>query len=206
MPSDTFLNLPDAKRERILDALFDEFSSHSYGLASTNRIASTLGIAKGSIFQYFGSKRDIYMYLVDLVVKAKFKYVEAAALDPAADMFTVLRGMILASAAFARDNPRYVAFFSRLLEEKDTQELGDLTARLHASSEAYITRMVASEAASGRLRPDLDQGLAAFVINRMIIEFGTYLRRRTPGAHPTELEEREVDALIDMLRHGLAAR
>jgi AcrR family transcriptional regulator len=64
MPKPTFLNLPDAKRDRITELALDEFSTHPYRQASLSRIVARAGIAKGSMYQYFENKLDLYRWLV----------------------------------------------------------------------------------------------------------------------------------------------
>ncbi|MEX0755870.1 MAG: TetR/AcrR family transcriptional regulator [Actinomycetota bacterium] len=50
----------EAKRERIVDAAMRNFAEHGYQGARVEDIASELGIAKGSIFQHFGSKSGLF--------------------------------------------------------------------------------------------------------------------------------------------------
>ena len=64
MPSDTFFRLPDAKRQRLLDAAWDEFTRVRCADASINRIIQTAGIPRGSFYQYFADKDDLFLYLV----------------------------------------------------------------------------------------------------------------------------------------------
>ncbi len=49
--------------EKILDAALVEIAERGYEAASTNRIAAVAGVAKGSIFQHFGSKANLYLTL-----------------------------------------------------------------------------------------------------------------------------------------------
>ena len=46
-----------AKRERIVEAAMRHFAASGYHAARVEDIATELGIAKGSIFQHFGSKQ-----------------------------------------------------------------------------------------------------------------------------------------------------
>ncbi|MFW5649225.1 MAG: TetR/AcrR family transcriptional regulator [Candidatus Alkaliphilus sp. MAG34] len=62
----TFNNLGDEKKDTILNAAIEEFSRHSYKSASTNRIVKNAGIGKGMLFYYFKSKKNLYLYLVDI--------------------------------------------------------------------------------------------------------------------------------------------
>ena len=54
-----FENLNSKKQNKIIDASIDEFATVGYELASTNRIAKNAGIAKGSLFKYFGTKEKL---------------------------------------------------------------------------------------------------------------------------------------------------
>lgn len=62
---DKFLQLNPEKRNRILEAAYNEFSRNTYENASTNRIVKEAGIGKGMLFFYFNSKWDLYLYLVE---------------------------------------------------------------------------------------------------------------------------------------------
>ncbi len=53
MPQATFFNLPEEKRQKILECALDEFAAHDYDSASVSKIVAKAGIAKGSLYQYF---------------------------------------------------------------------------------------------------------------------------------------------------------
>jgi AcrR family transcriptional regulator len=50
-----------AKRDRIVEAAMRQFAEHGYQGAKVEDIAIELGIAKGSIFQHFGSKGGLFL-------------------------------------------------------------------------------------------------------------------------------------------------
>ena len=50
----------EAKRARIIDASMKHFAEHGYHAARVGDIAAQLSIAKGSIFQHFGSKDGLF--------------------------------------------------------------------------------------------------------------------------------------------------
>ena len=49
----------EAKRARIVDAALRHFAEQGYHAARIEDLAAQLGFAKGSIFQYFGSKAGL---------------------------------------------------------------------------------------------------------------------------------------------------
>lgn len=69
MPKQTFFNLSDEKRMRLLDAAYKEFSRVSLEEASINAIIHESDISRGSYYQYFEDKEDLYFYCVALLKK-----------------------------------------------------------------------------------------------------------------------------------------
>ncbi len=64
MPKDTFFRLPEEKRQRIIDAAGLEFKRVPYGETSINRIIKAADIPRGSFYQYFENKQDLFLYLL----------------------------------------------------------------------------------------------------------------------------------------------
>ena len=60
MCKETFLRLPEEKRARVLNAAWDEFTTVSFAKASVNRIIRAAGIPRGSFYQYFEDKNDLF--------------------------------------------------------------------------------------------------------------------------------------------------
>ena len=64
MCSETFLRLPEEKRQRFLDAAWEEFTRVSFSDASINQIVRRCNIARGSFYQYFRDKEELTEYLM----------------------------------------------------------------------------------------------------------------------------------------------
>jgi AcrR family transcriptional regulator len=71
MPKQTFFNLPEEKRQTIIDVAIEEFAENGFEAASINRIVANSGISKGSFYQYFEDKLDLFMHLVDILAQEK---------------------------------------------------------------------------------------------------------------------------------------
>lgn len=59
MIKNTFYNLPEEKRQRITDAIFNEFAGSSGERVSINNIIKNANISRGSFYQYFDDKVDL---------------------------------------------------------------------------------------------------------------------------------------------------
>lgn len=64
MPTERFLNLPQEKRQTVLDAAKKELCAFSYDDLSINRIVKEAGISRGSFYEYFADKDDLIEYIM----------------------------------------------------------------------------------------------------------------------------------------------
>src|SRR5215813_2008674 len=81
----------EGKRTIIVDAATQYFAERGYHAARVGDIATALGIAKGSIFQHFGSKDGLFFEVYKRAVRSFAKYLDAPAEIRAAGFFEVLR-------------------------------------------------------------------------------------------------------------------
>lgn len=64
MPTQTFYNLSEGKRQRLIDAAIDEFTVRTLREASITNIIKQADIPRGSFYQYFEDLDDLFFYLV----------------------------------------------------------------------------------------------------------------------------------------------
>lgn len=87
MCTETFLRLPEEKRRRFLDAAWEEFSNARFTDVSVNQIVRRAGIPRGSFYQYFTDKDNLFAYLLEEVrnhIKEEYRRVLK---DNGGDMF-----------------------------------------------------------------------------------------------------------------------
>lgn len=66
MPSETFNNLSEDKKERIITSLKNTFAKKSIFDASVKEVVEDLNIARGSFYQYFEDLEDAYFMILDI--------------------------------------------------------------------------------------------------------------------------------------------
>ena len=64
MCKETFLRLPEEKRRRFLEAAWGEFTRVKFAEVSINQIVRQAGVPRGSFYQYFADKEDLFGYLM----------------------------------------------------------------------------------------------------------------------------------------------
>ncbi len=116
MPKQTFLNLPEEKRQAVVRAAIDEFADYGFEASSVNRIVANSGISKGSFYQYFEDKMDLFRYLMDILAKEKMEFFKGKhPPSPNLDTFEYFRWMIKTGMEFNSTHPRLAQAVSRVL-------------------------------------------------------------------------------------------
>ena len=106
MPKTTFHDLPADKRARIADVAVEHFSGRGYRGTTISAIVADSGIAKGSFYQYFESKLDLFRWLVfDVIARRKMDYLAAVDHSESDDFWTLLGRLMLGGIRFGLENP-----------------------------------------------------------------------------------------------------
>ena len=63
-----FMALDESKRDRIINAAMNEFR-YGYKRASTDTIVKKAGISKGLLFHYFGTKENLFEFLINFAME-----------------------------------------------------------------------------------------------------------------------------------------
>ncbi|MGE4506696.1 MAG: TetR/AcrR family transcriptional regulator [Desulfovibrionaceae bacterium] len=206
MSGNTFDNLPADKRHRVLEAAEDEFAEHGFHQASINRIVRRLGIAKGSLFQYFGSKEGLFEHLFhNSLEELKRPLREAEASGEG--FFSKVRGTMLAGLAFIDDHPRLYRIYLKLLFQENAPLRDKLLGIVARSLEGYLEPIIDRARSEGEIRPDADTSAVLFLIQAVLERF--LQGARVPGVDASlfgvqgEEASRRIDAVVNLLRQGL---
>ena len=174
MPKQTFFNLPDEKREQILDVIIDEFAENDYANVSISRIVANAGIAKGSFYQYFEDKDDLYGYLFDLITEAKTEMFSLDQPDPQRiGIFAYMRWILENSIQFEIRYPRYAQIGYRLLNGGEHEN--EILARSRTQAQQFYQRFAALGKQQGDIAPDIDEELAGFFFGIIMTDLGRFL-------------------------------
>ncbi len=223
MPKQTFFNLPDDKREQIVQVAIDEFADNDYDHVSISRIVARAGIAKGSFYQYFDDKEDLYGYLIGLLSEAKRRYMSLDQPDPThSGIFAYLRWTVEAGLGFELAFPRLTKVGLSALSYSGFPT--SIDAQIHAATQGFYQQLVETGQRQGDIAPDLDPKLAAVIFEAVLTAAGHYVMEQVlhADAHGSAHYEQEHagDRLImehpavkelfartmDILEHGMGNR
>jgi TetR/AcrR family transcriptional regulator len=193
MPKQTFFNLPPEKREAITQIAIDEFAECEYNDVSISRLVERAGIAKGSFYQYFEDKKDLFFYLLDLAGKQKLDFLkERQQPDQKMGMFAYIEYLVVTGVEFQFAQPRlnmvaYRALYGTMPFRDESLQ------RFKEAAAGFYRQLVDMGIAQGDICPQVNREAAAFVLAAVFNDFGNYFFRKV-GIDPHVLVERKLSA------------
>lgn len=213
MPKETFFNLPEQKRQLIEDVAMDEFSTRGYDNASINRIVDACQIAKGSFYQYFEDKKDLYQHLITRIGEEKFKYISPVAQDGEADdLFDQLAEMYRAGLSFARSHPKAALIGNQVYKNLDHPVHQEILKDGKKIAREFYGKLVAQSKARGEIRPDIDTGFVAYLLMQMNVNIVEYYFDVVKGGDDFDISRLDDDMMetvklfLDFIRSGISSQ
>jgi len=167
MPKPTFINLQKNKKNKILAVALNEFALNDYDHASITRIVKVLEIAKGSVYQYFENKKDLYLYLVEQATRKRQEYVKPLLKNPPNDFYELITQLFKETIQFDIENPLYSRLLSNANNEKFSKDLGNAMLEVRKKSMDFMRGLIEREVLMGSVRFDLNIDLASYLLAQM---------------------------------------
>jgi AcrR family transcriptional regulator len=210
MPKQTFLNLPEEKRKAFIEIALDEFASNDYNTASVSKIVEKAGIAKGSVYQYFSDKQDLFMYLLDVANQEMMGVIQQTPPpDPNADFFETLRWQMSVSVQASLKYPVH----SKLARRAYTSPLpfhDTILEKAKKVREEHFQELITRGQASGHLDPNLDPAVVSFMVQGLMSDMGSFLQSKFGKRKRDWVALPEVgkvfDQVIEVLKSGLESK
>ncbi len=201
MPTATYFNLDPEKQRRIFAAAVEEFSTRRFSEASINQIVKNAGIPRGSFYQYFENKEDLYLYMITEIGKEKMqRFEQARVFDTEADFFTIYMELYRIGLAWAKTKPEYNRIF--LLMELDDSEFIAKLRKLSAEGFAIMKDLLERDKKRGLIRADVDTDLVIDILYDLMLQsFKRYYLRSSEK----ELLRR-VQGIFQIIKEGIAVK
>jgi TetR/AcrR family transcriptional regulator len=177
MPSETWWNLEESKRLSIIHASIFEFANANYAQASLSRIVKEVGIAKGSMYQYFVDKEELYLYTVQLAsdhMMAELHQRIPLAVFTTGDIFRILREYFAITVAVAQEFPNESALLQRAFQDSGPQ-LIKVQAIGASIQRTFVVDLVNTAIANKSLRNDVDPEVFIYLIQTILATAGSYM-------------------------------
>ena len=200
----------DAKRARIVEMATQHFAEHGYHAARVGDIALALGIAKGSIFQHFGSKDGLFFEVYKRAVRSFSRYLDAPADVRSLGFVQVLRYWLARTEHLVHED--WIPYRISLLGNHGTDlVLKREINRFLITEDPYGTvAFVRFGLERGELRADLDIEMIVSIIDWTVERFqdALLMAELDPGLfrRQSELAERKearIQQFLDVLQRAI---
>lgn len=203
MPKSTFLKLKEEKREKITEAALKEFSENSFNVASINQIVKDSDIAKGSFYQYFEDKEDLYNYILEICLGKKEEYLsEVLKENEYNEFYDVLKSLFLRTITFKKNNNREFNIIDKCGRELNLQLKKDLEMRKDYFNYLPMEELFEMEKEEGNIVYDIDTKPFIRILSRincLVIE------EYNKNSSSIEIEK-YIEDIIELLKNGIKPR
>lgn len=195
MPYQTFFNLSEEKRRQLLDCAIDEFAKNDYQSASITKIVNRAGIAKGSLYQYFKDKQDLYNYLLELAIQKKTEIFNSTSkTEPGMTWFEMLTNLFQVMASYEIRYPQLSKIGFRATSGNSPLP-EEIVLKAKQSTSQFFVELVEEGKRRGEIRPDVDSSIAVLIFTSTMSGLGDYVRSRTN----VDISEMRDDSLVKEL-------
>ncbi len=202
----------EGKRTRIVDAAMRHFAEQGYHAARVGDIAAVLGIAKGSIFQHFGSKDGLFFEVYKKAVRSFPRYLDAPVEVRERGFFEVLHYWLVRTEHLLHED--WIPYRVSLLGNYGT----DLTLKreinrfLMAEDPYGTVAFVRYGVQRGELLAEMDQEMMVSILDWTMERFQDALltEELDPGlfrrqGDPQEKKDARITQFLDVLKRAIGA-
>lgn len=207
MPQDTFFNLPDDKRNLIIYEATLEFSKNSYNTASINQICKKANIPKGSFYQYFADKLDLYVYIMTLAIEEKVKFFSDVISEfNTLTLFEQLRLLFIKGIEFANKHHLYAQLGQQFSSENDQSAKSAVIKAGDKQAQSLFMQMICNAKTKGEIDGNVDSLAFCLLLKSLYSAVNEYVLEKFGNTSYVYKEDQIlsfVDSLLNIIFNGI---
>lgn len=197
------------RKDQLVEAALDEFTTNSYDEASLNSIIKDAGISKGTFYYHFENKEALYLYLLQHSVAAKWEYIEKRSneIDKSnfgTDIFEMFKFQARMGAEFGKLHPKYHQLSIKFSKEKSKGIYDKASEVLGTDSESILREMIGKAIENGELREDLPKDFVISIVSYLFKHYTDVFQQD----EDLTLEKMiyNLDNYVDFMRNGIGSK
>lgn len=200
MPKETFINLKPHKKEKLMQAMTKELSIHTFEHLSIANIVRDAEIPRGSFYQYFEDKEDLYQYYFSHIANLKMDYFKDIFLSSTMTFFERIETLFKQGLVFKKAYPELVEVAKKMYESdyyKDLLIKGGWENKVVDTYQAWIEQ----DQKLGIIRETIDPKMLSELINEMTtrISLDSFIYDK----YDEGIWEHKLDEMLDILKKGI---
>lgn len=208
---DTFEKISDTKKEKIFQVAITEFAANGYSGTNINTIAKNADISIGSMYNYFESKEDLFLSIVDYGYGILEKALDEVIIEDGT-IFEILERLFRVTYAYTKSHKE----MNQIYLDLSTQGLSNLSKRLSWKMETITNELYSKILKNAKekkeIRYDTDENLISFYIDNLLVMYqfsltSNYYKERMEiflGKEICNDHEKIIMAMVDYIRKALS--
>ncbi len=156
MPKETFMRLRGEKQENIMRAAIHEFVENGFDRTRVEDIAAAAGVAKGSIYQYFEDKKDLFIYCSEWGLRVFMDKLDERAHTGNMDIYEYFRESFH-KQELLKEEQKLALFMQQVSNERWLA--GESMQAMYRVADKYVEQLIRNSQRKGLVRKDIDDGL-----------------------------------------------
>lgn len=213
MPKSTFFNLLDSKQEKIIKDSIREFAQKGYDKGNIGEIAKNSNVAKGSMYQYFEDKRDLYVYSVKKAIEISICDIQYVSNDlKHENIFDFIYKSFEAAWPLLEKERDVFLLLRNVNFEADLTVKNELMDIITRSSEEMFIKIIEDNKLRGFIRKDINNRLILIYIDGISYKFKSYMLElagnKGKDILDTDFAENEklIIDMIDLIKNGIIVK
>lgn len=198
MPHSRFYKLEPEKSNLIIRTALEEFSAKDFDKASINQISKNAGLSAGNLYYYFENKEDLYMTVVEHVMKEMNMDLTESSSTLTEDTFweSIKLGVLKRLEVSIRD--REVGFFiNRLFEYDTSKEMNTIEQKFKEKLRDELKVIFNMGVKIGAIRSDLPTDFLFNIHLNLVLTTNRWIASNWDQFNGDDLESHEVNQFVD---------
>lgn len=196
------------RKDLVLEAALDEFTTNDYEKASLNAIIKSAGISKGVFYYHFDNKEALYLYLLKTSVDIKWQYINEQTQKHAVDfnkldLFDKFMYQAELGTKFADQFPKYHALARMFSKEKNNPIYRTAINYLGFNNTDMMTSMIKEAIDRHELKPEFDDTFIIKILNHLLLEFDQIFNVDDYNENDKVLTN--LKSYVNFIKYGLKA-
>lgn len=208
----TFDNISNERRQRILDIATSEFAANGYNATNINVIAKKSKISIGSMYSYFASKEDLFLTIVD----KGFHLLESTLNEinlSEGDIFQILEKLLRASRDHAINYPELNQIYLDITTQGLSHLSNKLSRKLEEITYNVYLEIIEKAKQNNLIDPNINEQILSFCIDNLIIMFqfsytSDYYKERMKifiGPESMKNGDEIIQGVVNFMKKALSA-
>jgi len=206
-----FEKIATEKQARILDAGTAEFAAKGFPGANINHIAKKAGISIGAMYNYFGSKDDLFLTIIDRA-HGILEQVIGDVAQSEAGFFESIETLLRAAQTYSQRYPELTQIYLDMTSEGLSHLSRQLSGQMETISSRFYRDLIAKAVAAGQVDAGIDARVASFCLDNLIMMLqyshaSDYFKERLKiflGAEVALDDERIIREMMRFIRGAFA--